>query len=264
MRVCKFMNLMADENDVEIRFEGEIVDNDTQELYEYFGINAMSPSKFRDFLTENKGKNITLYIDSPGGDVLAASTIYTDLLEYKNNVTAKITGLCASAATIIAMAANKVVMSPTAQFMIHQAWGSVSGNKQDMKQFAETLKSVDESIINAYERKTGLSRDKISSLMEKETWMDANQAKEYGFVDEILGENDKITDNVKNSIINSHRMVYAMYKEQNHIVDTKAEEERLEKEKQEKEKQEKEKQEALNKRNARILAEFDFNSRYLR
>lgn len=261
MRVCKFMNLMADETDVEIRFEGEIVDNNTQEFYEYFGIgdNTMSPSKFRKFLLENKGKNITLYIDSPGGDVLAASTIYTDLLEYKNNVTAKITGLCASAATVIAMAANKVVMSPTAQFMIHQAWGNVSGNKQDMKQFAEVLKSVDESIINAYERKTGLSRDKISSLMEKETWMDANAAKEYGFVDEILGENDKITDNVKNSIINSHRMVYAMYKENNHIVDTKAEEERLEKEK-----QEKEKQEALNKRNAKILAEFDFNSRYLR
>lgn len=127
-----------------------------------------------------------MWINSPGGDCVAAAQIYNMLMDYKGNVTVKIDGIAASAASVIAMAGTTVLMSPVSMLMIHNPMTVAMGDKTDMEKAIEMLASVKESIINAYEIKTGLSRAKISHLMDDETWMDANKAVELGFADDIL------------------------------------------------------------------------------
>lgn len=127
-----------------------------------------------------------MWINSPGGDCVAAAQIYNMLMDYKGNVTIKIDGIAASAASVIAMAGAKVYVSPVSMLMIHNPMTVAMGNAADMEKAIEMLSSVKDSIINAYEIKTGLSRAKLSHLMDAETWMDANKAVELGFADEIL------------------------------------------------------------------------------
>lgn len=127
-----------------------------------------------------------MWINSPGGDCVAAAQIYNMLMDYKGNVTVKIDGIAASAASVIAMAGAKVYVSPVSMLMIHNPMTVAMGNAADMEKAIEMLSSVKDSIINAYEIKTGLSRAKLSHLMDAETWMDANKAVELGFADEIL------------------------------------------------------------------------------
>lgn len=130
--------------------------------------------------------DITVWINSPGGDCVAAAQIYNMLMDYKGNVTVKIDGIAASAASVIAMAGTKVLMSPVSMMMIHNPMTIAFGDSAEMQKAIEMLGSVKDSIINAYEIKTGLSRAKLSHLMDAETWMDANKAVELGFADEDI------------------------------------------------------------------------------
>ncbi|HEL0650319.1 TPA: Clp protease ClpP [Streptococcus equi subsp. zooepidemicus] len=145
----------------------------------------VTPQLFKEELNSGGG-NITVWINSPGGDCVAAAQIYNMLMEYKGDVTVKIDGIAASAASVIAMAGTKVLMSPVSMLMIHNPMTIAFGNVGEMEKAIAMLDEVKESIINAYEIKTGMSRAKLSHLMDSETWMDANKAVELGFADDIL------------------------------------------------------------------------------
>ena len=145
----------------------------------------VTPQLFKNELMSGSG-NITVWINSPGGDCVAAAQIYNMLMEYPGNVTVKIDGIAASAASVIAMAGTKVCVSPVSMLMIHNPMTFAFGNTAEMQKAIDMLGEVKESIINAYEIKTGMSRNKISRLMDAETWMNANKAVEMGFADEIL------------------------------------------------------------------------------
>lgn len=145
----------------------------------------VTPRMFKDELMSGNG-DIVVWVNSPGGDCVAASQIYTMLMDYTGNVTVKIDGLAASAASVIAMAGTKVLMAPTALMMIHNPLTVAIGDTEEMQKAIAMLDEVKESIINAYEIKTGQSRAKISHLMDGETWMNANKAIELGFADGIL------------------------------------------------------------------------------
>lgn len=150
----------------------------------------VTPKIFKEELENHQG-DITVWINSPGGDCIAAAQIYNLLIEHKGNVTVKIDGIAASAASVIAMAGTTVKMSPVAMLMIHNPMTIAYGNTSEMEKAIEMLQEVKESIINAYELKTGLSRNKLSKLMDNETWMDARKAVELGFADEMMERNTK-------------------------------------------------------------------------
>ena len=147
--------------------------------------DEVTPKLFKQELTSGEG-DITVWINSPGGDVFAAAQIYNMLMDYKGNVTVKIDGLAASAASVIAMAGTTVQMSPVAMMMIHNPATIAIGDSSEMRKAIEMLDEVKESIMNAYEIKTGLSRSRISHLMNAESWFNAKKAVELGFADEIL------------------------------------------------------------------------------
>ena len=148
----------------------------------------VTPQLFKEELNAGTG-NITVWINSPGGDCVAAAQIYNMLANYKGTVTVRIDGIAASAASVIAMAGTKVIMSPVSMMMIHNPMTIAFGDSANMQKAIAMLDEVKESIINAYEIKTGLSRAKLSRLMDAETWMDANSAVEMGFADEIMQRN---------------------------------------------------------------------------
>lgn len=175
----KFWNFYNLETGAEMRLEGPISE-DT-----WWG-DEVTPKMFKDELSEYEGKDLTIWINSPGGDVFAASVIYTAIKERKGKTTVKIDGMAASAASVIAMAGDEVMMAPTSILMIHNPWTFAMGDENDLKSTIAVLKEVKETIVNAYEIKTGLSRDEISRLMDKETWMNANKAVELGFADAVL------------------------------------------------------------------------------
>ncbi|WP_456298669.1 head maturation protease, ClpP-related [Chordicoccus furentiruminis] len=152
---------------------------------ESFWGDEITPQMFRDELYAEEG-DITLWINSPGGNVFAAAEIYTMIRDYPGSVTVRIASIAASAASVVAMAGNLVQMSPTALLMIHDPSTIAMGNAKDMEKAITTLNEVKESIINAYAAKTGLSRNRISKLMSDETWLNAKKALELGFADEIL------------------------------------------------------------------------------
>ena len=153
----------------------------------------VTPQLFKDELVNGSG-DITVWINSPGGDCVAAAQIYNMLREYDGNVTVKIDGIAASAASVIAMAGDKVLMSPVSMMMIHNPMTIAFGDSGEMQRAIDMLKSVKDSIINAYEIKTGLSRTKLAHLMDAETWMDAGKAVELGFADEIIKRNSGVED----------------------------------------------------------------------
>lgn len=158
--------------------------------------DEVTPGIFRDELNEGEG-DITVWIDSPGGDCFAAAQIYNMLKEYKGKVHVHIDSLAASAASVIAMAGDTVEISPVAMMMIHNPVTVSIGNAADMQKAIDMLNEVKASIMNAYELKTGLSRNKISKLMDEETWFNAKKAVELGFADSILysgGEEEEKED----------------------------------------------------------------------
>ena len=157
----------------------------------WFG-DEVTPGLFREELNAGEG-DVTVWINSPGGDVFAAAQIYNMLMEYPGNVDVRIDSIAASAASVIAMAGNKVSMSPVAMMMIHNPMTVAMGDKKVMQQAIDMLDEIKESIINAYELKTGQSRTKIAHMMDAETWFNAKKAVELGFADDILyaGDSDK-------------------------------------------------------------------------
>jgi ATP-dependent Clp protease protease subunit len=180
----KFWDYIHDDSGGRVlRLEGPI-DSDS------FWGDEITPQDFRDELYAEDG-DLTLWINSPGGNVFAAAEIYTMIRDYPHNVTVRIASIAASAASVIAMAGNTVQMSPTALLMIHDPSTIAFGNAKDMEKAIATLNEVKESIINAYAAKTGLSRNRISKLMSDETWINAKKAVELGFADEILFDEKK-------------------------------------------------------------------------
>ena len=145
----------------------------------------ITPQLFREELNAGSG-DITVWINSPGGDCVAAAQIYNMLMDYRGSVTVKIDGIAASAASVIAMAGTKVLVSPVSMLMMHNPATIASGDAAEMQKAIAMLDEVKESIINAYEIKTGMSRAKLSHLMDAETWMDAHTAVDLGFADEIM------------------------------------------------------------------------------
>ncbi|HGD0954295.1 TPA: head maturation protease, ClpP-related [Streptococcus agalactiae] len=179
----KFWNF-TDEGEVRtLRIEGQIADET------WFG-DEVTPQLFKNDLLAGTG-DITLWINSPGGDVFAAAQIYNMLMDYQGDVHVIIDGLAASAASVIAMAGTTVSMSPVAMMMIHNPWTFAQGEAKDMAKVIEMLGEIKESIINAYELRTGLSRTKISHLMDSESWFNAKQAVELGFADKVLFEKEE-------------------------------------------------------------------------
>ena len=184
----KFWNWIRNETDSErtLVLNGEISDET------WYG-DEVTPALFQKELNAGTG-NITVWINSPGGDVFAAAQIYNMLMEYKGDVTVKIDALAASAASVIAMAGTKVLMSPVGLMMIHNPMTIAIGDSREMQKAGEMLDEVKESILNAYEIKTGLSRAKISHLMDGESWFNAKKAVELGFADGILRGTGKTED----------------------------------------------------------------------
>lgn len=184
----KFWNWIRNEASEErtLVLNGEISDET------WYG-DEVTPKLFENELNAGKG-NITVWINSPGGDVFAAAQIYNMLMEYKGNVTVKVDALAASAASVIAMAGTSVLMSPVGMMMIHNPMTIAIGDSKEMQKAGEMLDEVKESIMNAYEIKTGLSRARISHLMDAESWFNAKKAVELGFADGILHESGGTED----------------------------------------------------------------------
>lgn len=174
-----------------INIKGPIVGNSEVWIYEWFGIEATSPNSVSKVIDEANGEDLEVEINSGGGSVFAGSEIYTILKDYKGHVTVKIVGLAASAASVIAMAGNKVMMSPTAQMMIHNVSSRAKGDYRDMEHTAEVLRNANNTIANAYRLKTGKTQEELLKLMDNETWMTAQKAKELGFIDEIMFDEEQ-------------------------------------------------------------------------
>ena len=155
----------------------------------------VTPKLFREQLNAGTG-DIVLWVNSPGGDCVAASQIYTMLMEYKGRVTVKIDGIAASAASVISMAGTEVLMAPTALLMIHNPLTVAIGDTEEMQKAIAMLDEVKESIINSYELKTGLSRAKLAHLMDAETWMNAQKAIELGFADGMLSRGTALPEDI--------------------------------------------------------------------
>jgi len=169
-----------------IKLRGPLISNNQQEAYDWFGMEAVSAKSISNALPDD-GSDIVLEVNSNGGLVTVGSDIYTMLKQYQGNVTAEVTGMAASAASVAIMAADTVVISPTAQMMIHKALlGYVSGNSDDLDKASNALKASDQGIVNAYVAKTGKSEDEVMELMRNETYMSAQKAVELGFADEIM------------------------------------------------------------------------------
>lgn len=175
-----------------IQIKGDVVDDETAAFYSFFGMPAVSPSIVNDALnSDDSDDDVEVNIASNGGDVFAASEIYTLLKGYKSKITVNIQGLAASAASVIAMAGDQVNISPTAQIMIHKAWSQSTGNADDLTHEAKILNGIDQSIAAAYQNKTGMNETDVLKLMGNETWLTAQQAVDKGFADEIMFVDDK-------------------------------------------------------------------------
>ena len=173
-----------------IQMRGPLIPNNSQEAYDYFGMEATSAKSIAEALPED-GSDVVIEVNSNGGLVTVGSDIYTTLKNYSGHVTAEVTGMAASACSVAIMGADKVVISPTAQIMIHKALlTSVAGNSDDLESAANALKASDKGIINAYKAKTGLSENELLELMKNETYMSADEAVEKGFADEIMTFNE--------------------------------------------------------------------------
>ena len=170
--------------------EGErtLLLNGPIDVESWFG-DEVTPALFRDDLNAGSG-DITVWINSPGGDCNAAAQIYNMLRDYKGHVTVKIDGIAASAASVVAMAGDTVLMSPVSMMMIHNPSTIAIGNAGDMQKAIDMLDAVKESIVNAYRLKSGLSRNRISQMMDDESWLDANKAVELRFADGVIGRDE--------------------------------------------------------------------------
>lgn len=182
---------------MKINVKGTIIPNDDQWIYDLFDIDATSPARVLKDITAatEKDEPLEVYINSGGGDVFAASEIYSAIREYSGDVKIHVVGLAASAASVIACA-GKSDISPTAQIMVHNVSSVTSGDYHDMDKMSEILQKANETIANAYITKSGMTKEKALEIMDKETWLTADEAVELGLIDEIAG-----SKNVKSQLV---------------------------------------------------------------
>lgn len=182
---------------MKINVKGTIIPNDDQWVYDLFKIDAISPAKVLKGITAaaEKGELLEVDINSGGGDIFAASEIYSAIREYSGDVKIHVVGLAASAASVIACA-GKSDISPTAQIMVHNVSSVASGDYHDMDKMSEILQKANETIANAYITKSGMTKEKALEIMDKETWLTADEAVELGLIDEIAGNK-----NVKSQLV---------------------------------------------------------------
>jgi ATP-dependent protease ClpP protease subunit len=173
-----------------IKIRGVIVSNDDKWIYDWFDMEAVSPKDVEMELEAAAGEEVEVEINSVGGDVYAGSDIYTMLKQHTGGVLVKIVGLAASAASVIAMAGNKVMISPTAQIMIHNVWTVAMGDYRTLEHEAGVLRGWNKSIANAYMLKTGMAQSELLGLMNKESWLTAQDAIKNKFADEIMFDED--------------------------------------------------------------------------
>ena len=176
---------------VTIPIKGTIVDDDDADVYEFWNYSYTSPNSVAKALDGANGQDIILEINSPGGYVNAGSEIYTKVREYSGNVEAKIIGQACSAASWIALAANKVIISPTAQMMIHRASIAAAGNVDDLTSAINALDEMDKAYVDLYSKRTGKKPEEVYQLMANTTWMNAKTAVENGFADEVMFEQEE-------------------------------------------------------------------------
>ena len=173
------------DGEAELLLYGEISDAS------WYG-DEVTPKKFADDLAACGGKNLTVRVNSPGGDVFAAQAIYNQLKAYSGKVTVKIDGMCASAATVIACAGEMVIMPSNTIYMIHNPKSAMLGyyDAVQLGKVSDRLTTVKQTIVNVYMGRVGnaLSEVQVKHKMDSEEWMTADKAKEYGFVDEIADE----------------------------------------------------------------------------
>lgn len=174
-----------------VPIKGIIVPNNLGDIYSFLGYEVTSPNQLNEALNNANGQDITLEINSPGGYIDAGSEMYTALKKYSGNVTAQVVGQACSAASWIALAADKVEMSPTAQMMIHRVSGGVEGNVDDFASAMQSLDSMDQAYVDLYSKRTGLDKQEVYRMMCETTWMNAKQAVDKGFADSIMFENDQ-------------------------------------------------------------------------
>ena len=172
-----------------VQMKGEVIPDDYSDVYDFLNYKYFSPESVTDALKNANGEDISLEINSPGGYIDAGSEIYTELMEYPGKINAQIVGYACSAASWIALAADHVTMSPTAQMMIHRASGGAIGNSTDMKSEYNALDQMDKSFVDLYSKRTGKSPEDIYQMMADTTWMNAKTAVENGFADEVMFEN---------------------------------------------------------------------------
>lgn len=183
-----------------VNIKGPIISSDEKWIYNWFGMDATCARDVEKVINSlQQGEQLEVIINSNGGYVDEGSEIYTLLKDYNGEVVIKIVGMAASAASVIAMGGDKVKISPTGRIMIHNAAGGVCGDYRQMEHGAEVLKDCNEAIANAYALKTGMSKEELLDLMNKETFMNAQKAKQLGFVDEIMFDNSNRLVNDLNS-----------------------------------------------------------------
>ncbi|MFS1519688.1 head maturation protease, ClpP-related [Bacillus sp. SCS-151] len=186
---------------VELRIDGDIVSDNNAWLYEWFGEQSTSPNAFREELGKYANQDLTVWINSNGGDVFAATGIYDALKNHKGKITTRIE-IAMSAASVIAMAGDEILMSPVGVIMMHNPLSGARGYASDLRKQADVLDVVKDTIINAYAARTNKSRSTISAMMDDETWMSANVAVKEGFVDKILFQDDEKVENIFNLSFN--------------------------------------------------------------
>jgi len=212
MKQLKFLNIARTDEAIDVFINGEICCDDAKGFYDFFDIESTNPKSFKAMLDEADGKPLTVHINSIGGDLVAGMAMYSAIKNYKGETTAIVDSICASAATLPMVSCKKVIMQMPSTMMIHQAslWGT-GGNKKELEQDIEMLKSLDNSIANAYVAKTGLPRDEVLAMMEAETWLDSKKALELGFIDEIYGDVD-IPETIMQNIIDNNKRLVACYR----------------------------------------------------
>lgn len=173
-----------------VNVSGTIVKNDDAPVYEWLEMDYTAPSSFDEAIAS--GEDLIVNINSVGGDTFAGEEIYTRLMMYSGNVTVNVLGLAASAASVIAMGGDKVNISPAGQIMIHNTSIAQFGDYRDMDKASEILKKTNNSLANAYVKKTGKSMDEVLSMMDAETWLTADEAVNHGFADAVIGEQNDI------------------------------------------------------------------------
>ncbi|MCI6454679.1 head maturation protease, ClpP-related [Hungatella sp.] len=174
-----------------IDVKGQIIESGNEWVYDWLGLESTSPKKIIKALQEAGGEDVEIYINSPGGSIFAGSEIYTELRNYSGKKIIKITGIAASAASVIAQA-GECEISPTGMFMIHNVKTSASGDYRDMDNTGDALRAANQSIMNAYIDKTGMDAEILQDLMDRETYLSAQQAVDHGFVDKIMFSDNAI------------------------------------------------------------------------